>query len=216
MVLFINHTFFYLLLIFILLIQLTNVENEKNTLHYLFKNYKPVREIHDKNSLNEVYEESYQKYFILKNTSKENFHILFESIIAELIIQLIQDKLNCSDPYIKLHLDIKIKLLFKNYELVYETDIRTKEEIYISLTYRFIDILSEINNDVFNIYKDISKFLKINTIYSQEFEKYIKYRNKIDLQYENFTFRQENLIKYSREFTNDKIKFSKWMYFPEN
>ena len=216
MFLFINHTFFYLFVIVILLIQLTNVENEKNTLYYLFKNYKPLREIYDKNSLNELYQESYQKYFLLKSISKENFHILFESIVAELLIQLFQDKLNSSDPYIKVHLYTKIKLLFKNYELVYETDIKIKEEIYISLTYRLIDILSEINNDVFNLYKDISKFLKNNTTYSYMFENYIEHRNKKNLHYEEFTFRKEYLIKYSKEFTNDNIKFSKWMYFPEN
>jgi hypothetical protein len=215
MFLFLNNTFFYLIIIFILLIKLTNIENQKNTLYYIFKNYNPIREIYDKNSLCELYQESYEKHFVLKNSSKENFHILFESTVAELLVHLFQEKLNSSDSYIKVHIDTKIKLLFKNYELVYDMDTNTKEKIYISLINRMIDILSEIHIDLFNMYMDVSKFLKNNGIYLYSFENYSIHRNKIDLNYEKITFKKEILIKYSKEFTNDKLKFSKWMYFPQ-
>jgi hypothetical protein len=194
---------------------LSSIENQKNNIHYLFDNYKPFRNLYDKYTLNELYQESYRKYFIQQNSSKENFHIILESTVAELLINLFNEKINSSDPYIKVHLETKINLLFKNYEIIYNIDSFEKEDIYISLMYRMIDVLSETDCDIFNIYSELCKFLKNNNIYYQDFENYIIHRNKFDLNYEKITFKKENLIRYSGEFTNSNLKFSKWMYFPQ-
>jgi hypothetical protein len=194
---------------------LSSIENQKNNIHYLFDNYKPFRNLYDKYILNELYQESYRKYFIQKNSSKENFHIILESTVAELLINLFNEKINSSDPYIKVHLETKINLLFKNYEIIYNIENFEKEDIYISLMYRMIDVLSETDCDIFNIYSELCKFLKNNDIYYQDFENYIIHRNKFDLNYEKITFKKENLIRYSGEFTNNNLKFSKWMYFPQ-
>jgi hypothetical protein len=212
---FLNHNIIYLFIIFILLIKLSSIENQKNNIHYLFDNYKPFRNLYDKYTLNELYQESYRKYFIQQNSSKENFHIILESTVAELLINLFNEKINSSDPYIKVHLETKINLLFKNYEIIYNIDSFEKEDIYISLMYRMIDVLSETDCDIFNIYSELCKFLKNNNIYYQDFENYIIHRNKFDLNYEKITFKKENLIRYSGEFTNSNLKFSKWMYFPQ-
>ncbi len=215
MFMFLNHNIIYLFIIFILLIKLSSIENQKNNIHYLFDNYKPFRNLYDKYTLNELYQESYRKYFIQQNSSKENFHIILESTVAELLINLFNEKINSSDPYIKVHLETKINLLFKNYEIIYNIDSFEKEDIYISLMYRMIDVLSETDCDIFNIYSELCKFLKNNNIYYQDFENYIIHRNKFDLNYEKITFKKENLIRYSGEFTNSNLKFSKWMYFPQ-
>ena len=215
MLMFLNHNIIYLFIIFILLIKLSSIENQKNNIHYLFDNYKPFRNLYDKYTLNELYQESYRKYFIQQNSSKENFHIILESTVAELLINFFNEKINSSDPYIKVHLETKINLLFKNYEIIYNIDSFSKEDIYISLMYRMIDVLSETDCDIFNIYSELCKFLKNNNIYYQDFENYIIHRNKFDLNYEKITFKKENLIRYSGEFTNNNLKFSKWMYFPQ-
>jgi hypothetical protein len=210
---FLSDNIVYLFIIFILVIKLSSIENQKNNIHYLFDHYKPFRNLYDKYKLNELYQESYRKYFIEKNSSKEKFHSILESTVAELLLNLFNEKINSSDPYVKVHLETKINLLFKNYEIIYEVDDFEKEELYISLITRMIDVLGETHCDVFNIYLDISKFLKNNTIYFHEFENYSIHRNKIDLNYEKITFKKENLIRYSGEFTNNHLKFSKWMYF---
>ncbi len=197
------------------MIKLSSIEHQKNNIHYLFNNYNPSREIYNKNILNELYQESYRKFFIEQCISKENFHIVLESTVAEILIHLFNEKLNSSDPYIKVHIETKINLFFKNYELIYEVNNFEKEEIYISLIYKVIDILSETHCDIFNIYLDICKFLKSNFVYYSEFDNYIQNRDKIDLNYEKITFKKENLVRYSGEFTNDSLKFSKWMYFPQ-
>ena len=215
MFMFLNHNIIYFFIIFILLIKLSSIENQKNNIHYLFDNYKPFRNLYDKYTLNELYQESYRKYFIQQNSSKENFHIILESTVAELLINLFNEKINSSDPYIKVHLETKINLLFKNYEIIYNIENFEKEDIYISLMYRMIDVLSETDCDIFKIYSELCKFLKNKDIYYQDFENYIIHRNKFDLNYEKITFKKENLIRYSGEFTNSNLKFSKWMYFPQ-
>jgi hypothetical protein len=210
-----NYNIWYLLIILVLLIKLSYIENEKNNVYYLFKYYNPKRYLYDKNSLNELYQEAYRKYFIQQTSSKENFHIFLESTVAELLIHLFNEKINTSDSYIKIHIETKINLLFKNYEILYDIDDFEKEEIYISLMFRMIDILSEVHGDIFNLYLEINKFLKNKLMYYGDFENYIMYRNKIDLNYEKITFKKENLIRYSGEFKNNNLKFSKWMYFPQ-
>jgi hypothetical protein len=191
------------------------MEDEKNNIYYLFNNYKPIRKLYDKNTLHELYQESYIKYFDKKEISNQNFHIILESIIAEFLINLFQEKINSNDAFIKVHTKTKIHLLIKNYIFLY--DCGYEKEYYnlnISLIHRIVDIVSETDVDVFNIYKSISKFLKNEGLYYQEFESYIMNRNKNDLNYENLSFKKENLIKYSEEFTNNSFKFSKWMYSP--
>ena len=211
MFIFSEYDLIYLIIICILLVKITTMEDEKNNIYYLFNNYKPIRKLYDKNTLYELYQESYIKYFDKKELSNQNFHIVLESIIAEFLINLFQEKINSTDAFIKVHIKTKIHLLIKNYKFLYEKEYYN---LNISLVHRIVDIISETDVDIFNIYKSISKFLKNESLYYQEFESYIMNRNKNDLNYENLSFKKENLIKYSEEFTNNSFKFSKWMYSP--
>lgn len=215
MFIFSEYDLVYLIIICILLVKITTMEDEKNNIYYLFNNYKPIRKLYDKNTLYELYQESHIKYFDKKEISNQNFHIILESIIAEFLINLFQDKINSTDVFIKVNTKTKIHLLIKNYNFLYDYDYeKDYYNLNISLIHRIVDIVSETDVDVFNIYKCISKFLKNEGLYYQEFESYIMNRNKIDLNYENLSFKKENLIKYSEEFTNNSFKFSKWMYSP--
>jgi hypothetical protein len=212
-----SYDLFYIIIIFLLLVKITNTEHEKSNIYYLFNNYKPIRHLYDKNTLYELYQESHIKYFEKKEISKENFHIILESIVAEMIINLFQEKITSNDSFIKVHIKTKIHLLLQNYKFLYDFN-NYENFLYIlniSLINRIIDILSETEVDIFNIYNSISKFLKNEGLYYQEFESYITNRNKNDLNYENLSFKKENLIKYSGEFINNNLKFSKWMYSPE-
>lgn len=200
------------------MVKITNIEHEKNNVYYLFNKFKPTRQLYDKNTLYELYKESHIKYFEKNEITKQNFHIMIESIIAEIIINLFQEKINANDSFIEVHLKTKIHLLLKNYIFLYNFNSKDIEyisyKLNISLIHRIIDILSETEIDIFNIYNSISNFLRKEKLYYQEFEIYIINRNKNDLNYENLSFKKENLIKYSGEFINTDIKFSKWMYSP--
>lgn len=217
MFIFSNYDLLYIIIIFFLLTKLTKIEDEKNNTYYLFNNYKPVRELYDKNTLYDLCKESHIKYFDKEELSKQNFHIILESIVAELIINLLLEKISTSDPYIDVHIKTKIHLLFTNYIILFDIKSNHKKEIYklnVSLVHRIIDILSEIHIDIFNIYVNMSKFLKKDEKYYNEFEFYISNRTKIDLNYENITFKKEYLVKYSEEFKTNNLKYSKWMYSP--
>ena len=138
--------------------------------------------------------------------SIDNFNILFESCVAELILYFLNEKNLTKDVYLKNKYYIKALLLFKTYKNNY---ILNHNMIYVSLIQRIVNIISEVNIDIYSVYNDIEKIFLIEKESDYIFRNYIVNENKLFLNYENIEINHNFIKKYSKEICNEDISYSK-------
>jgi len=177
----------------------------RDTLHYLYLFYNPRRNLLFQCEIVDIYSEAVNKYFQKNTISKESFHIMIESCLAEFLLLLVEERIYSSDVYIRVHITNKIKSLYNLYLDFYPEEM--KKDFIVSLSQQTVDIISEIDADIFLIYKDIHNIFKLDTIFITSFEDYIRNRNKIVLNLQNVDINELKIENFLCRLKNQGLEY---------
>jgi hypothetical protein len=195
-----------LILIAFLIIKIQNFKESKNVFQILCSKSNPSRELYTHSAIKDIYKNTYINYFEDKTMSIENFHILFESCVAELILYFLNEKNLTQDIYLKNKYYIKALMLFKTYKNNYILNCNT---INGSLIQRIVNIISEVNINIYNIYNDLERIFYKENESGYIFRNYIVNDDKLFLNYESIEINHNFIKKYSKEIYNEDISYSK-------
>jgi hypothetical protein len=195
---FTNAESYYILLTLVPLFYIISLLNDKckkrdTYFTYICDYYNPNRNLLTEKDISKKYKDIFLSKAFDKNPDIQELQNYLESLTAEYIINLVDKSINIYDSFIKIKFETKIYKILEIYIKCYNFD-KNELDIYkFLLVAKIIDILSEVNVDIFYVSKELRRVLKQNKFNLNFFDNYCEYRKKLELNMENLFLNLEEV-----------------------
>jgi hypothetical protein len=192
---FTNIESYYTLFILIILFYTISIYNKKfeiydNYFHYICKSWHPIRNLKSEKEICKNYRDSFLLNAFDMNLNTEEIQLNFQSLVAEYIIILITQKIEITDPYVKIKFDTKLYRILETYSKCYGDNVEDYKDLLIL---KILDILKEIYIDIFNTSRELRKILNQNKYCIKTFDNYCKYQKTFKLNIEDLNLNLEEI-----------------------